>query len=149
MFGIFKKKENITLYAPVTGKTIAITQVPDKVFAEKMMGDGIGFQFEDAIVYAPCDGIITLVAHTSHAVGITAKNGAEILLHIGLDTVNLNGQGLHAFVQTGDKVKKGTPLIEIDRASPMVVSNTSQYKMTIEDTGGHVIMGEDKVISFD
>lgn len=159
MFGVFKKKENITLYAPVTGKTIAITQVPDKVFSEKMMGDGIGFQFEDSVVYAPCDGIITLVAHTSHAVGITAKNGAEILIHIGLDTVNLNGQGLHALVQTGDKVKKGTPLIEIDRAfmkeqgidltTPMVVTNTSEYKMTIEDAGGHVIMGEDKVISFD
>ena len=88
--------------------------------------------------------------YTSHAVGITAKNGAEILIHIGLDTVNLNGQGLHALVQTGDKVKKGTPLIEIDRAfmkeqgidltTPMVVTNTSEYKMTIEDAGGHVCL---------
>lgn len=114
MFKLFKKTDDICkLFAPVNGKTIALENVPDKVFASKMMGDGIGFEYEGNTIYAPCDGKITLVANTLHAVGITSENGAEILIHIGLDTVSLNGKGFKKLINQGDKVKKGTPLIEI------------------------------------
>ena len=158
MFQIFKKKEPVELYAPVTGTSVALENVPDQVFAQKMMGDGIAFMPETDTICAPCNGKITMVAHTLHAVGITADNGAEILIHIGLDTVSLNGKGFTALVNVGDKVKKGTPLIQIDMAfmkeqqmvltTPMVVTNTSEFSMVIEEAGSHVIMGENKVITF-
>lgn len=158
MFQIFKKKEPVILYAPVTGTSIALDNVPDPVFAQKMMGDGIAFMPETDTICAPCNGKITMVANTLHAVGITADNGAEILIHIGLDTVNLNGKGFTALVNVGDKVKLGTPLIQIDMAfmkkqemvltTPLVVTNTSEFSLVIEKAGSHVIMGESKVITF-
>lgn len=158
MFKIFKKKEPLILYAPVTGTSIALENVPDPVFAEKMMGDGIAFIPESDTICAPCDGKITMVANTLHAIGITAENGAEILIHIGLDTVNLNGKGFTSLVNVGDKIKLGTPLVKIDMAfmkehemvltTPMVVTNTNELSMVIEEAKSHVIMGESKVITF-
>lgn len=159
MFWTKKQKKTIELYAPITGTTVALNQVPDQVFAQKMMGDGIAFEPETQFICAPCDGTIAMLANTLHAVGITAANGAEILIHIGLDTVNLNGEGFKALVSAGDKVSKGTALIEIDMTfmkahdmtltTPMVITNSSEYKMVVSASGNHVIMGEDKVISFD
>ncbi len=157
MFKLFKKTDDICkLFAPVNGKTIALENVPDKVFASKMMGDGIGFEYEGNTIYAPCDGKITLVANTLHAVGITSENGAEILIHIGLDTVSLNGKGFKKLINQGDKVKKGTPLIEIDRQfmkeqdinliTPMVVTNAANYEINVIDEGKDVTT-EEKVIS--
>ncbi|WP_455524635.1 PTS sugar transporter subunit IIA [Holdemanella biformis] len=157
MFKLFKKTDDICkLFAPVNGKTIALENVPDKVFASKMMGDGIGFEYEGNTIYAPCDGKITLVANTLHAVGITSENGAEILIHIGLDTVSLNGKGFKKLINQGDKVKKGTPLIEIDRQfmkeqdinliTPMVVTNAANYEINVIDEGKDVTT-EEEVIS--
>lgn len=157
MFKLFKKTDDICkLFAPVNGKTIALENVPDKVFASKMMGDGIGFEYEGNTIYAPCDGKITLVANTLHAVGITSENGAEILIHIGLDTVSLNGKGFKKLINQGDKVKKGTPLIEIDRQfmkeqdinliTPMVVTNAANYEINVIDEGKDVTI-EEEVIS--
>lgn len=157
MFKLFKKTDDICkLFAPVNGKTIALENVPDKVFASKMMGDGIGFEYEGNTIYAPCDGKITLVANTLHAVGITSENGAEILIHIGLDTVSLNGKGFKKLINQGDKVKKGTPLIEIDRQfmkeqdinliTPMVVTNVANYEINVIDEGKDVTT-EEEVIS--
>lgn len=158
MFKIFKKKEPLILYAPVTGTSIALENVPDPVFAEKMMGDGIAFIPESDTICAPCDGKVTMIANTLHAIGITAENGAEILIHIGLDTVNLNGKGFTAQVNVGDKITLGTPLVKIDMAfmkehemvltTPMVVTNTNELSMVIEEAKSHVIMGESKVITF-
>ena len=159
MFWTKKRKKTVELFAPVTGEMVALKDVPDQVFAQKMMGDGIAFEPEANVVCAPCNGTITMLANTLHAVGITADNGAEILIHIGLDTVNLGGEGFKALVSAGDKVKTGTPLIEIDWAfmkgknmvltTPMVITNTSDFQMVIVAAGSHVIMGEDKVISFE
>ena len=157
MFKLFKKTDDICkLFAPVNGKTIALENVPDKVFASKMMGDGMGFEYEGNTIYAPCDGKITLVANTLHAVGITSENGAEILIHIGLDTVSLNGKGFKKLINQGDKVKKGTPLIDIDRQfmkeqdinliTPMVVTNAANYEINVIDEGKDVTT-EEEVIS--
>ena len=158
MFKIFKKKEPLILYAPVTGTSIALENVPDPVFAEKMMGDGIAFIPESDTICAPCDGKVTMIANTLHAIGITAENGAEILIHIGLDTVNLNGKGFTSLVNVGDKIKLGTQLVKIDMAfmkehemvltTPMVVTNTNELSMVIEEAKSHVIIGESKVITF-
>ena len=116
----FKKKvkeETVkSLKAFVPGKVIPITEVKDQVFASKALGDGVAIQPSAQIVTAPCNGIISMVAEDSnHAVGMTLNNGAEILLHIGLDTVSLNGEGFRVFVKVGDKVKQGDRLIEFDK----------------------------------
>lgn len=157
MFKLFKKTdEKCILFAPVNGKTIALENVPDKVFANKMMGEGMGFEFEGNTVYAPCDGKISLVANTLHAVGITSENGVEVLIHIGLDTVNLNGNGFKKLINSGDKIKAGTPLIKIDRQfmkeknvnliTPMVITNTANYEINFIDEGKDVTI-EEEVIS--
>ena len=159
MLNIFKgKNTDNNLYAPVDGETVALEKVPDPVFSEKMMGDGIAFTFEGDTVCAPCDGTISLIADTKHAFGITSDNKAEVLIHIGFDTVNLQGEGFSKLVEQGDKVKKGTPIIRVDRAlmkdkgidltTPMVVTNSSDCTMQIEDAGKSVRVGEDAVIRF-
>ena len=116
MFGFGKK--TLKVATPFAGKIVDITAAPDAVFADKMMGDGFAVvpaEGEDT-VKAPCDAEISVMAETHHAVGLSAA-GAEILIHIGVDTVSLNGEGFTALVKEGDSVKKGTPLIRFDRAA--------------------------------
>lgn len=141
MLTIFKKKES-KIYAPVQGRCIPIEEVPDPVFAKKLMGEGIGLSYEDDTLYSPCNGKILLIAKTRHAIGIQTSNGAELLIHIGLDTVQLNGEGFSLLVNIGDKVKAGQPLIKIDRTfmkeqginliTPMVITNVKNYDICIE-----------------
>lgn len=159
MFGLFKKKEvDQHLYAPVNGTCIPLEEVKDPVFAQKMMGDGAAFEFtDDNTIYAPCDGEIMMIANTKHAVGLKAENGAEVLIHIGLDTVNLNGEGFTALKQSGDKVKKGDALIKVDRAfmdekgmdltTPMVVTNSSEFTLSISGVNASVTKGETVIIT--
>jgi glucose-specific phosphotransferase system IIA component len=103
-----------------------------------MMGDGIAFDPIDGIVYSPCDGVVGTIFKTNHAVAIAADNGAEILIHIGIDTVKMNGEGFKGLVKNGDVVKKGDKLIEFDlnlvkaraksHLTPVVVTNTTELK---------------------
>ena len=103
------------LKAVVSGKVIDITDVPDEMFAQKMMGDGVGIQPTGDTVVAPADAEVTMVAEESlHAVGLHLKNGADILIHIGIDTVNMKGKGFKAITKQGAKVKEGDPLIKFD-----------------------------------
>jgi len=154
MFGLFKKKkEKLLIFAPIKGTVIDITDVPDAVFSGKMMGDGVGIEPEENVITAPCDGKVILVAKTLHAVAVEAQ-GVEILIHIGMDTVELNGQGFSAHVGTGDVVKKGDPLISFDREyiskqgkiliTPVVITNMEQRVNRLEkrfDSVDGVIMG--------
>lgn len=120
MFGFFKKKKNETqdnnfkLIAPISGKSIPLSEVPDPVFAEKMAGDGLAIDPSDNIIVAPADGELTLVFNTKHAFAITLENGIELLVHIGIDTVSLNGEGFEQLAEQGTKVKAGTPIIKIN-----------------------------------
>lgn len=114
MFG-FLKKESRGITAPVTGICRNITEVNDKAFSSKAMGDGFVVEPESDTVVSPADGEIAMLFPTGHAFGITAKSGAEILVHIGIDTVSLNGEGFHALAKQGDKVKAGDPVIRVDR----------------------------------
>ena len=88
--------------------------VPDKVFAEKMMGDGFAIDPTGGTVIAPVSGEVTSLFATKHAVGITSDNGLEILIHVGMDTVSLGGEGITAFIKQGDRVKVGDKLLEVD-----------------------------------
>ena len=114
MFGFFKNKNENVIYAPVKGTCIDITEVDDIGFSSKIMGDGVAIVPTEGIVTAPCDGKISMIFDTGHAFGMEANNGAEILIHIGIDTVNLNGEGFEILKKTGQKVKRGEPVIRFD-----------------------------------
>lgn len=114
MFKLLKKDKAKDIKAPVNGLHIKMEEVKDEVFASKMMGDGIAIIPSDLKVYAPVTGTITMVADTRHAVGIKMVDGLEILIHFGIDTVNLKGEGIKAAVVEGQKVKEGDLLLEGD-----------------------------------
>ena len=114
MFGLFKKEE-FKIVAPVEGELIPLSEVGDGMFSEKMMGDGFAVIPADGMVCAPISGTAESVFPTGHAVGISTTDGIECILHIGLDTVNLNGEGFEPLIRQGDKVKAGQPVVKVDR----------------------------------
>ena len=114
MFNFLNKKEKIEVFAPVEGFVIDITKVKDEVFSTKMLGDGFAIEPTGNTVVAPCDGKITLLADTKHAIALET-GGVEMLIHIGLDTVELNGEGFTSFIEGGEVVKKGDKLISFDK----------------------------------
>ncbi|WP_203663658.1 PTS glucose transporter subunit IIA [Lacticaseibacillus sp. 53-4] len=157
MLNIFKKKvTDATLVAPVTGNAVTLSEVPDKVFASGMMGKGLAFNFTGDTVYAPADGKITMMPTTKHAFGITTANGSEILVHIGIDTVNLKGSGFRALAKADDKVHAGDPIIQLDRAAiekegynlitMLLVTNSADLDVTVNDVK-EVKAGETAVVS--
>ena len=114
MFGFFKKKTDPAVYAPFKGKCIDITEVNDEGFSSKIMGDGVAVIPEESVIKAPADGKLTMIFETGHAFGMEADNGLELLLHIGIDTVNEKGNGFKILKKSGDAVKKGTPVVELE-----------------------------------
>lgn len=111
MWNLFKKNRAIS--APVKGKLIDITKVKDEAFSSKALGDGFAVYPESSRVVSPIDGTITVVFPSGHAYGIE-NDKVEIIVHIGIDTVQLNGEGFHSFVKQGETVKKGDLLAEVD-----------------------------------
>lgn len=137
--GFFKKKTK-AFYAMANGKSIAMEDVPDEVFATKMMGEGIAIQPNEGKIYAPCAGKVTMVMdNTKHAVGIENEDGMEILIHVGLDTVNLGGEGFEAFVQVGDVVKPGDLLIQYDKQKFEADGINDITMLVIVDPKGHTL----------
>lgn len=137
MFKFLKKDsgDDGMLYAIAEGKAIKIEEVNDQMFAEKMLGDGVAFQFDGDTVYAPADCTVVMIAATKHAIGVQTKS-AEILIHIGLDTVKFDGKGFDVLVSEGEKVKRGQALIKLDRdffnaegidmTTPMIITATEK-----------------------
>ena len=135
----FKKQENekFLVYSPLNGKVIDIKEVKDPAFNEEILGKGVAVIPVDGILYAPCDGKISNLIDTFHAIGLTSDFGAEILMHIGFDTVKLKGKYFKAYVNEGDKVKRGDKLIEFDIkkiksegfdiTTPVVVCNYDRF----------------------
>lgn len=129
--------ETIELLSPLTGTVIPLTQVEDAVFSGGILGEGVALIPEEGKVFAPVDGTISAITDTKHAVGMTSDNGVEILIHVGLDTVQLGGEGFVLHCKTGDKVKKGDLLLEFDMekikeagfalTTPVLVSNMNQF----------------------
>jgi len=117
VFGLFGRKQPLKVVAPMKGEVKPITEVPDPVFAEKMMGDGFCVFPEilsAAQVVSPVDGEVVNLFPTGHAVGIRTSGGLEVLVHIGIDTVKLQGKGFRILVTEGAKVTAGQPLMEVD-----------------------------------
>ena len=140
-----KDKGNL-IYAPCRGRVVPLAEVPDPVFADKVLGDGFAVIPAEGRIYAPADGEVAMVFDTLHAVTLTSTQGAEILIHIGLDTVTLKGEPFKAHVAAGDKVKKGDLLIEadldkIEKAGlntiiPVLICNTDDYgKISLQKEG--------------
>ncbi|OQP06722.1 PTS glucose transporter subunit IIA [Geobacillus sp. 46C-IIa] len=103
-----------TIVAPLSGTIVPLEDVPDPVFAQKMMGDGLAIDPTDGDVVAPVDGEIIQLFPTKHAVGLRSEAGVELLIHVGIDTVSMNGEGFTAYVKAGDRVKRGERLLSVD-----------------------------------
>lgn len=138
MFSFFKKKEEgLMVASPIKGKTVELSQVSDPTFGECMLGKGVAILPAEGKVYAPADGEISMMFDTHHAVSMVTTDGIELLIHIGLETVALKGEGFEPHVQSGDQVKKGDLLLSVDLEkikskgydiiSPVVVCNTDDY----------------------
>ncbi len=112
--GTKKVVKTIVMSSPMTGKAADLSTAPDEGFAGKMMGDGAVVTLEDAVIKAPEDGEVVFVFDTKHAIGFMTDSGLSLLIHIGIDTVKLDGKGFEVFVESGQKVKKGEPLMKID-----------------------------------
>ena len=132
------------LFSPCDGELIEIKKVKDPVFAQKMLGDGIAIIPSSNVFLAPCDGEIKVLFETKHAIGIV-NDDFEILIHIGINTVELNGQGFKTYVKKGEKVSKGDPLIEVDldfikekkypTTTPIVFVDNAEIKFKILKKG--------------
>lgn len=130
-------KNEITLYSHLNGTVVPLEEVADDVFSQKILGDGIAIEPSEGRLYSPCDGEIGSVFDTKHAVNLVSEDGAEILLHIGIDTVKLEGQFFEAHVSEGQRVKKGDLLITFDMdkireagfklTTPMIICNTEDF----------------------
>lgn len=123
----------IELSAPVRGKVMPITESADEGFASKAMGDGIAVDPIEGMVYAPCRGTVSMLFPTHHAIGIKTEEGAELLIHIGIDTVKLNGKGFTALVEEGAAVEKGQKLIQFDLAYLKSENINPQTMMMLTD----------------
>lgn len=113
MFNLFKK-EKFKIVSPLDGQLILLKDVPDSVFSQKLMGDGFAIIPQSQVVVSPISGVAESVFPTGHAVGIKTKDGIECIVHIGLDTVELNGEGFTSLISQGDYVKAGEPIVQFD-----------------------------------
>ncbi len=140
------------LVSPLQGEVVRLEEVPDPTFSQKMMGEGMAIRPTEGRMLSPCDGEVMNLFPTGHAIGILGPHGAEILIHIGLDTVKMKGDGFKALVKTGDQIRKGQPLIEfsIDKikqagfetVTPIVVTNSDQYRLQLMAAPqSHILFG--------
>lgn len=155
---LFGKKEEINpnhVYAPMAGEAVAISEVPDPTFSSGAMGNGIAIKPTDGKVCAPVNGTVDMMFDTGHAVSLVSDNGIEILIHVGLETVGLEGKPFQIKVQNGQKVKKGDILMIADLAAieaaglptitPVLICNTDDYT-TFNTTIGKAVTNADVVI---
>ncbi|MEJ2489563.1 MAG: PTS glucose transporter subunit IIA [Sulfurovaceae bacterium] len=147
MFGLFEKKK-LEVLAPCKGKVISLKDVNDEVFSKKMAGEGIAITPKDSIICSPIDGVITKIFPTNHAFAINNK-GVEVIVHIGLNTVTLAGEGFRRLASEEQSVKAGDPIIEvdfellrakgIDATTPVIVSSgqkvVNEFMGDVEDNG--------------
>lgn len=154
MFGFLKKKtsDNEIIYAPMAGKAIESSEIPDPTFGEEMLGKGMAIVPSEGKLYAPFDGTVSVVFKTCHAITMTSDAGTEMLLHVGLDTVSLKGGPFDVKVAEGSTVKKGDLLMEFDISaikeaglsiiSPMVICNSDDFNDVIRIPSGDVVPGD-------
>ncbi|AEM77990.1 PTS sugar transporter subunit IIA [Thermoanaerobacter wiegelii] len=145
MFNIFKKKKYVDIYSPINGILLKIEDVPDPVFSQKMVGDGVALEPTEGIVYSPVNGTLVQLFPTKHALGIKTEEGLEILIHIGMDTVEMKGNGFESFALEGEKVKIGDKLLKFDMelvkkehplTSPIIITNMDIVDKIVKESDG-------------
>ena len=146
-----------TIYAPMTGSIIPLDQTPDPVFSGRMLGDGLAILPSSGEVLAPFDGEVVSLFPTGHAIGLRSKAGIECLIHIGMDTVELNGTGFAPKVKQGDKVVKGDVLIQVNltalrsagkqTVTPVVITNSAIWRVKGLKESGEVHAGTDALFT--
>ncbi|MES3714416.1 glucose-specific PTS transporter subunit IIBC [Staphylococcus ureilyticus] len=143
--------EGETIYAPLKGRTVPLDEVPDQVFSDKLMGDGLAIYPANGEVVAPFDGTVELVFPTKHAIGLKSESGVEVLIHFGLETVGLQGEGFTVHVDSGDTIVKGQSLMTVDLdyikthaksdITPIIVTNSGEHEIKTTHNGA-VDIGE-------
>ncbi|TLQ40527.1 PTS beta-glucoside transporter subunit IIABC [Ruoffia tabacinasalis] len=138
--------------SPITGQAMPLSEAPDEVFASGAMGKGIAVEPTEGVVYAPVNATVTTIFPTGHAIGLTTENGAEILIHIGLDTVNLDGKGFEKLVENNQQVEAGQELVRFDidlikeagyeTVTPIVVTNTGNYSDVLVTNDPEIQQGD-------
>lgn len=152
-----EKVENESIIvSPIEGNVIALEEVGDGVFSEGMLGKGVAIEPTTGRAVSPVNGTVSTIFDTKHAVGLTSDDGAEVLIHIGIDTVKLNGEHFNAHVKAGDKVKVGDPLVDFDieeikaagypTVTPIIITNTDSYK-DVEALARGSVKEKDKLVS--
>ncbi|WP_312226667.1 beta-glucoside-specific PTS transporter subunit IIABC [Pseudescherichia sp.] len=141
-------KTRLALNSPLSGDVIALEEVADEAFSQKVLGDGVAIRPHEGKVVAPCDARVETVIESRHAIGLSCDNGAELLIHVGLNTVNLQGEHFRPLVKEGDVVKAGTPLLEFDKdaieragydlTTPVLVINSDEFQLTKLQSGGAI-----------
>ena len=144
---------HVLLYAPVSGQLIPLEQVSDPMFAQKMLGDGMAIEPSSQQIVAPFDGTVVAPFPTGHAIGLRSQAGLECLIHIGIDTVTLHGQGFRLLVEQGQKIGRGTPLIDLDLAvllasgkdlvTPVVITNSEDWLIEQRCEQSTILAGTD------
>lgn len=144
---------NIVMYSHLNGIVVMLEDVEDEVFSQKILGEGIAVEPTEGKLYAPCDGRVDSVFDTKHAINILSAEGAEVLLHIGIDTVKLGGKHFEAHVSDGQEIKKGDLLISFDIeaikaegckvTTPLIISNTDEYSSITSAAQGKVLAGDE------
>ncbi len=150
MFGLFKSK-SIEIMAPATGEVVMLESVNDEAFSQKMVGDGIAIVPSSGFFCSPIDGEVSRLFPTRHAYVIKHNSGIEVMVHIGLDTVTLDGDGFEAVVAQGDSVEAGDTIVKVDlerirslgkeTITPVIVSDMGNYKI-VEKKSGFVTKGD-------
>ncbi|EOI06909.1 PTS system, glucose subfamily, IIA component [Enterococcus moraviensis ATCC BAA-383] len=147
-----KKVESIQeIYSPLNGTVIPLSEFPDPVFANEMMGKGVAILPKENKVYSPVVGKVVSIFETKHAIGIEDSNGVEVLIHIGLNTVELKGKYFELFVQVGDSIKMGDTLAHFDREeiekegysmiTPIIITNSADYQEVLVVAKGEIQPG--------
>ncbi|WP_260445205.1 PTS sugar transporter subunit IIA [Listeria seeligeri] len=159
MFQKFKKKKKnvLSLLAPINGTCISLSEVPDEVFSSKMMGDGVAIKPTSNKLFAPTDGKVTFIAETKHAIGFVTTDGQELLIHVGLDTVSLNGEGFSLSVEVNQEVRAGEQLLSFNQTfiednqlnliTPIILLENKNLNLEQLTIGTDVIAGETIIIN--
>ncbi|HHE9970033.1 TPA: PTS glucose transporter subunit IIA [Haemophilus influenzae 10810] len=157
---LFGSKENksveVEIYAPISGEIVNIEDVPDVVFSEKIVGDGVAVRPIGNKIVAPVDGVIGKIFETNHAFSMESKEGVELFVHFGIDTVELKGEGFTRIAQEGQSIKRGDTVIEFDLPlleskaksvlTPIVISNMDEISCIVKKSG-EVVAGESVVLA--
>lgn len=151
-----KESQEIKIYAPLNGEIVNIEDVPDVVFSEKIVGDGVAIRPTGDTIVSPVNGTIGKIFETNHAFSIESEDGVELFVHFGIDTVELKGEGFSRIAQEGQTVKVGEPIIKFDLAllegkaksvlTPIVISNMDEIN-NLAKQNGQVIAGESVVLT--